>query len=889
MRRLVIVESPTKARTIKGFLPEGYTVEACMGHVRDLPASAKEIPAAYKDRPWSRIGVDVENSFEPLYVIPNDKKSVIKDLKAKLKTADELILATDEDREGESIGWHLTEVLKPQIPMRRMVFHEITREAIDEALRNTRQIDQQLVRAQETRRILDRLVGYTVSPLLWKKIASGLSAGRVQSVAMQMLVQRERERLTFRSGAYWDLKALLQARGQRFSAILVSVGGRPIASGKDFDETTGQLKKGAKVLLLDEAAAKALRERLLTSGKDGWRVTDINERIQRRRPPAPFITSTLQQEANRKLRLSSKETMRVAQRLYEQGYITYMRTDSVHLSGEAINAARAAVVRRYGKDYLSDHPRQYTTKSKAAQEAHEAIRPAGNQMLTADEHGLSGVDHALYDMIWKRTIATQMADAVLKLNTVLIQVQDAVFQASGKTIVFPGYFRAYVEGSDDPEAALDDQEELLPPLVVGEVVECKDLQALRHETKPPARYTEASLVQALEREGVGRPSTYSTIISTILERGYVQKTANQLIPTYVAFAVSRLLEAHFPDLVDTQFTARMEEILDEIAEGRAAWLPYLQEFYSGEEGLEARVKEKEQTINPRDIYAMDVKELDAKIRIGRFGAYIERENGEGLVRVSLPETIAPADLTLEDVERLLRQKDEGPDVVTHDPKTGEPIYLLQGPYGYYLQVGQNGENDAKGGKKAPKPRRAPLPKGVQPEQLTPEMAIGLLSLPRTLGVDPASGAEIQAGIGRFGPYVRRGDVFKSLTKDDDVLTVSLERALELLSKARAEPRTLGEHPADGRTVLAAAGRYGPYVKHGRTNVALPKNTDLATVTLEQALALLAQKPARSSKPGKASKAARAKSAASKSRAASSKTRQTRKKSPSASPKKVKSK
>ena len=520
-----------------------------------------------------------------LYVVPSDKKKVIKALKAKLKTADELILATDEDREGESIGWHLTEVLKPKVPVKRMVFHEITQEAIEEALNDTREIDEQLVRAQETRRILDRLVGYTISPLLWKKIAPGLSAGRVQSVAVEILVERERRRLAFKAGSYWDLRATLAADGQTFIANLAKIDGTRIASGKDFDENTGKLKPRTKVLLLNESDALELHERLI---KGEWQVVDIKERVQKRRPPPPFITSTLQQEANRKLRLSARQAMRVAQKLYEQGFITYMRTDSVHLSQEAITAARSAVKERYGEDYLSPKPRQYTTKSKSAQEAHEAIRPAGNQMRSARELGLSGDEFKLYDMIWKRTIATQMAEAVLKFTTASIQVENAIFEASGKEILFPGYFRAYVEGSDDPEASLDDQENLLPHLEVDDVVDCKELEAIGHETKPPNRFTEAALVQTLEKEGVGRPSTYATVISTIQDRGYVEKQGNRLTPTFIAFAVMRLLEGHFPDLVDTQFTSRMEETLDEIAAGEANWLPYLQEFYCGEDGLETK-------------------------------------------------------------------------------------------------------------------------------------------------------------------------------------------------------------------------------------------------------------------------------------------------------------
>lgn len=834
MRRLVIVESPTKARTIRAFLPEGYEVEASMGHVRDLPASAKEIPAKYKDQPWSRIGVDVEHDFTPLYVIPADKKQVIKELKSKLKEADELIVATDEDREGESIGWHLTEVLNPKVPVRRMVFHEITREAIEAALASTRSIDDQLVRAQETRRILDRLVGYTVSPLLWKKISPGLSAGRVQSVAVEMLVKRERRRVAFRSGAYWDLRATLVAQRHSFQADLATVDGVRVASGKDFDDTTGELKKRAKVLLLNEDAALALRAELL---EGQWQVVDVNERVQRRRPPPPFTTSTLQQEANRKLRLSARDTMRVAQRLYEQGYITYMRTDSVHLSKEAIGAARAAVERRYGKEYLSSKSRQYTTKSKAAQEAHEAIRPAGNQMPTAAELGLDGRERSLYDMIWKRTMATQMADAVLQFVNVSIQVENAIFDATGKRIQFPGYFRAYVEGSDDPEASLDDQEVILPPLAVGDTVDCRELEAIGHETKPPSRYTEAALVQALEKEGVGRPSTYATIISTIQDRGYVVKDNNRLIPTFMAFAVMRLLENHFPDLVDTKFTARMEQTLDEIATGEADWLPYLHQFYSGEEGLEVRVQAKEKSIDPRDIYALDIDEIGAKVRVGRYGPYIERENGDGVVRVSLPAEMAPGDLSLEEAEQWLQQKDEGPEPLGHDSESDKPIFLLQGPYGYYVQLGESGED-------GPKPKRVSVPRNMSPAAVTLDEAQALLSLPRTLGTDPETGAEVQAGIGRYGPYVRRDKTYKSLSKEDNILTIGLDRALELLSQSRsagsAVLRELGDHP-DGGKVTLNTGRYGPYVKHKRTNASLPKETDPETVTLEMALELLAKK------------------------------------------------
>ncbi len=835
MRRLVIVESPTKAKTIRNYLPKGYIVEACMGHIRDLPPSAKEIPAKYKDKAWARLGVDVESDFTPLYVVPTDKKKVVKNLKDKIKDADELLLATDEDREGESIGWHLLEVLKPKIPIKRMVFHEITKEAIQAAVENPRDIDEQLVRAQETRRILDRLVGYTVSPLLWKKISPGLSAGRVQSVAMAMLVERELDRISFRSGSYWDLRANLLKSKQPFTALLQKVGDKRVATGKDFDENTGKIKKSAanKVLLLDEKDAQVLRERL---AEGQWEVVDIKEREQKRQPPPPFTTSTLQQEANRKLGMSARDTMRTAQKLYEEGHITYMRTDSVNLSQEAITAARQAIETRYGADYLSDKPRQYHTKSKGAQEAHEAIRPTGKQMPTAQELGLDGRGEKLYDMIWKRAIATQMAEALQKFTTVTIAVEDALFDSAGKQILFPGFLRVYVEGSDDPEAELDDQETLLPIMAIGDVLNLRELEAIGHETKPPARFTEASLVQALEKEGVGRPSTYASIIGTIQERGYVIKQSNRLIPTFVAFAVNRLLKEHFPDLVNTQFTAEMEAKLDEIAEGDVDWLPYLKEFYKGDQGLETQVEEKLKSIDPRDIYALDLAEIAAKVRIGRYGAYIEQENDE-VIRASIPDKMAPAELDIAEAERLLKQKDEGPKVFGYHPDSGEPIYLLEGPYGHYVQLGD--------GEEKKKPKRTSLPRGMKPEDVDKETAIGLLNLPRELGVHPETGELIEAGIGRYGPYVKQGKTFQSLKKEDDVLTVELPRALELLeqkgTKKSGVIRELGEHPSDGKAVTLNNGRYGPYVKHGRTNASLPKGTDLDSVTLEQAIHWLEDK------------------------------------------------
>jgi len=858
MTRLVIVESPTKAKTIRGFLPKDYQVEACMGHVRDLPESADEIPEAQKSKEWARLGVNVESDFEPLYVVPAKKRSVITKLKAALKDADELIVATDEDREGESIGWHLIQVLKPKVPVRRMVFHEITREAIQDALKHYRAIDERLVRAQETRRILDRLVGYTVSPLLWKKIAPKLSAGRVQSVAVRLLVNREEQRRAFVSGSYWDLRAVLSPLTNlksKFEATLQSVGGTRVATGKDFDETTGKIAKGKKVLLLNEADAIALRDRL---SKADWRVGEVTERSQTRRPAPPFTTSTLQQEANRKLRLSAKQTMQIAQKLYEEGHITYMRTDSVNLSSEAINAARKAIEQRYGNDYLSPQPRRYATRSKGAQEAHEAIRPAGSKMRTADEIGLAGTEAALYDMIWKRTIATQMADARLTLITVTIEVADAIFQASGNRIDFPGFFRAYVEGSDDPESALEDREIVLPPLRQGDVLKLRELDPVGHETQPPNRYTEASLVQTLEREGVGRPSTYATIISTIQDRGYVVKQNNQLVPTFTAFAVNRLLESHFPDLVDVQFTARMEQTLDDIAGGDAQWLPYLRTFFLGDQGLEAQVNEKAQTIDPRDIYALDLDDVGAKVKIGRFGPYLEQQNNGDSVRVSLPEEMPPAELGKDAAVKLLQKKEEGPDILGRHPETGEPIFLLTGRFGPYVQLG---EADSNGGK----PKRASLLQGMKPEAVTLDTALKLLSLPRPLGLHPDTGMVVEAGVGKFGPYVHHDSEFRSLTPTDNVLTIDRERALELLrqpkgargSRKPTEPlRELGAHPADGEPVTLMSGRYGPYVKHGSVNATLPRNVRSEAITLDQAVALIAEKAAKAPAKKPARKAAK---------------------------------
>ena len=847
MPTLVIVESPTKARTIRNYLPPGYRVEASMGHVRDLPQSASDIPAAVKSEKWANLGVNVEADFEPLYIIPKDKKKIVTQLKEALKSADELILATDEDREGESISWHLLQILKPKVPIKRMVFHEITSEAIKKALKNCRNIDEQVVRAQETRRILDRLVGYTLSPLLWKKIAWGLSAGRVQSVAVLLLVIRERQRRAFRQGSYWDLKATLEREKTPFSAVLTTLAGTKVATGSDFDEATGQIIAGRKVTLLSETEARNLQKRL--KGKP-WQVTGLEERPVTRKPAPPFTTSTLQQESNRKLRLSARDTMRTAQSLYEQGYITYMRTDSVHLSAEAIAASRSSVEKLYGKEYLSPAPRQYTTKSKGAQEAHEAIRPAGNTFRTPQETGLSGREAALYDLIWKRTVASQMADARQTQVSVQTKVEDAGFRSSGKRIDFPGFLRAYVEGSDDPNAALENQEVILPALKVGDSPDCTKLDAVGHETQPPARYTEASLVKTLESEGIGRPSTYASIIGTIIDRGYAQLTNNALIPTFTAFAVSALLEEHFPDFVNTSFTSKMEQTLDDIATGEVKWLPYLRQFYSGDKGLETLVKERESQIDRTKATTVQLDDLEVKVRIGKFGPYVESNNGNGTVTASIPPNLTPGDISSEQVEALLK----GPNKVGQHPDTGETIYLKIGSNGYYLQLGEPSEENKK-------PKTASLPAGVTPENVTLEIAVNQLALPRALGVHPATNGKIQAGLGKFGPFIVHNQSkdekdYRSLKGTDDVFTISLERALEILSepkktgrnKSKQALKELGSHPVDNEPVNIFDGPYGAYIKHGKVNVGLAEGQTVETTTLAMALELLAtKKPASTAK------------------------------------------
>ncbi len=843
---LVIVESPTKARTISKFLPKNFTVEASIGHVRDLPQKASDVPKDLKQEPWARLGINIEDNFKPLYITPRGKGKIITQLKRQLKKADALYLATDEDREGESISWHLVELLNPKIPVKRMVFHEITKEAIEQAIAEPRDIDIRLVKAQETRRILDRLYGYTLSPLIWKKIAYGLSAGRVQSPGLRMIVERERERIRFKKSVYWDLKAALTPEGgeTQFEAKLLEVDGSRIAGSKDFDEQTGKLATGKDVLLLDAETAEELAERLRNAT---WRVSEVNEKQVTARPAAPFITSTLQQEANRKLGLSARDAMRIAQRLYEEGLITYMRTDSPQLSGEGIGGARETVERLYGKEYLSETPRQYSSRSRGAQEAHEAIRPAGPHFRHPDESGLQGKERALYELIWKRTIATQMAEARKSQVSVRITAENTVFSASGTRILFPGFLRAYVEGKDDPEAALEDKEELLPDLTAEQALELRELSPLSHETKPPPRFTEASLVQRLEREGIGRPSTYASIISTILERGYIRKQGNALVPTFTGFAVVQLLENHFPDLIEYSFTSHMEAALDEIAVGERDSIAYLHGFYNGEDGLLQEVREREDQIQPEASRTIELPYVTngVQIKIGRYGPYVvHRNDGEDAVHASIPEEIAPADLTREEIDSLIELQKTGPAPLGTDPETGENVYCLIGRYGPYVQRGEQTEDN-------PKPKRASVPKGVNPHEITIEQALRLLSLPRRLGVHPESGAEVIANLGRFGPYVYCDGEYRSLRKGDDVYTIELERALELLAEEKKSRRgsklikDLGTDPEKGKKLAIYDGKYGPYIKHGSKNIGLPDEQKdperLAEWTVEDTMRYIAER------------------------------------------------
>ncbi len=876
-RRLVIVESPHKAKTIAGYLGPNYVVESSVGHIRDLPRSAADIPAAYKGQPWARLGVDVDNEFRALYVVSPDKKSQVAKLKAALKEVDELLLATDEDREGEAIAWHLLEVLQPKVPVRRMVFHEITPGAIQRAVENPRDLNRHLVEAQETRRILDRLYGYEVSPVLWKKVMPRLSAGRVQSVATRILVDRERARMAFVAAHYWDIEGTFDTGRsgdptdpRSLSADLVAVDGRRVATGRDFGDD-GRLRGTSDVVVLDEAAASGLAAGLADAT---FAVRTVEEKPYRRSPYAPFMTSTLQQEASRKLRFSSQTTMRVAQRLYENGYITYMRTDSTTLSETALDAARSQARQLYGDRYVPEQPRRYVKKVKNAQEAHEAIRPSGDTFRTPGEVAgeLSSDERRLYELIWQRTVASQMSDAIgqsvsVRLGGTASSGQDAEFAATGKVITFPGFLRAYVEGSDDPDAELEDRERRLPLLAAGDTLTAEELEPKGHSTAPPARFTEASLIKRLEELGVGRPSTYASILGTIQDRGYVFKRGSALVPSFTAFAVVGLLERHFGKLVDYAFTASMEDDLDSIATGGSESVEWLTRFWFGTAaggdgaqalgpgGLRSLVSERLNEIDAREVNSLPIgvddqgRELVA--RVGRYGPYVQR----GEERASIPEDLPPDELTVAKAEELLAAPAGDRELGT-DPATGERVVVKAGRYGPYVTT-LDEEGTSTG-------RTASLFKDMAFESVTLEDALRLLTLPRVLGAD-ADGNEIVATNGRYGPYVKRGTESRSLESEDQLFTVTLEQAQALLAqpktrrgqRAPAPPlKELGPDPVSGAPMVVKEGRFGPYVTDGETNASLRKGDDPATLTDERASELLADR--RSREPVKKARKAPAK-------------------------------
>ncbi|MFE1327287.1 type I DNA topoisomerase [Streptomyces sp. NPDC058741] len=872
-RRLVIVESPAKAKTIKGYLGPGYTVEASVGHIRDLPNGAAEVPEKYTGE-VRRLGVDVDHDFQPIYVVNADKKAQVKKLKDLLKDSDELFLATDEDREGEAIAWHLQEVLKPKVPVKRMVFHEITKAAIQAAVANPRQLNQKLVDAQETRRILDRLYGYEVSPVLWKKVMPRLSAGRVQSVATRLVVERERERIAFRSAEYWDLTGTFATgrAGDRSDpsslvARLQTVDGRRVAQGRDFD-SLGQLKS-ANTLHLDEANARALAAAL---EQTRFAVRSVESKPYRRSPYAPFRTTTLQQEASRKLGFGAKATMQVAQKLYENGYITYMRTDSTTLSDTAVSAARAQVTQLYGADYLPPQPRTYAGKVKNAQEAHEAIRPSGDRFRTPAETGLTGDQFKLYELIWKRTVASQMKDATgnsvtVKIGGTAADGRDVEFSASGKTITFHGFLKAYVEGADDPNAELDDRERRLPQVAEGDALSAEEITVDGHATKPPARYTEASLVKELEEREIGRPSTYASIIGTILDRGYVFKKGTALVPSFLSFAVVNLLEKHFGRLVDYDFTAKMEDDLDRIARGEAKAVPWLKRFYFGEANgiggaAEAGNGDGDHLGGLKelvtDLGAIDAREVSSfpvgngiVLRVGRYGPYIERgeKDTDQHQRADIPEDLAPDELSVELAEELLA-KPSGDFELGTDPATGHTIVAKDGRYGPYVTEVLP-EGTPKTGKNAVKPRTASLFKSMSLDTVTLDDALRLMSLPRVVGTD-AEGQEITAQNGRYGPYLKKGTDSRSLQSEEQLFTITLEEALAIYSqpkqrgRAAAKPplKELGTDPVSEKPVVVKDGRFGPYVTDGETNATLRSGDSVETITPERGYELLAEKRAK---------------------------------------------
>lgn len=870
---LVIVESPAKARTIGKFLGPAYTIEASIGHVRDLPKGAKEVPEKYKGEEWADLAVNVNENFQPVYIVSRGKSKQVQKLKSLLKGADQLYLATDEDREGEAISWHLCQLLKPKVPVHRLVFHEITKEAILDALQSPRNIDEDLVRAQEARRIIDRLYGYGVSPLLWRKVRPKLSAGRVQSVAVRLIVERERARMAFVAATYWDLHATFQRdSGESFQATLISVDGRKVPTSRDFDSATGNLKDPS-LLLLNESQANELLTRIRNGDS---RVLSVEDKPYTTRPYAPFTTSTLQQEANRKYGFTARTTMQVAQSLYENGHITYMRTDSTSLASVAVKAARDLVHSQYGSEYLPPQPRVYQTKVKNAQEAHEAIRPAGHPFDLPEKlrASLTNDEFRLYDLIWKRTVASQMADARGHRISVTVACDGAHFQVSGKTIEFPGYLRAYVEGSDDPEAELADREALLPAVTKGEALQCREIDPKSHTTKPPNRFSEAALTRTLEEKGIGRPSTYASIIETILARNYVFKRSGALVPTWVAFAVCRLLETHLPALVDYTFTAQMEDELDAISRGEIGHVDYLSAFYFGNEhpGLKTQLENKVDEIDARHVSRISLGKpedgTEVVVRVGRYGPFIEQGDGER--RASIPDNMPPDELNLKTALDMLDKAAQGDEPLGHCPETGKPVYLKLGRFGPYVQRGDASDDE--------KPQNASLMKGMEPHEIDLETALKLLSLPRNLGPHPENGEGVFAHSGRFGPYVKWGDETRSLPAEISPLDVTLQQALELLaqpkrgraSARKKEPiKVFAESPVTGNPVQLLDGRYGPYVTDGETNASLPRTMTTEEVTLERALDLLAERAAKggAKKKKKAAKKAVKKKKAAKKKAA----------------------
>ena len=851
---LVIVESPTKAKTIRKYLGKGFTVLASNGHIRDLPNSAAEIPAKVKKEAWSKLGVNVDENFEPLYVIPKEKRDHVKELKAALKTADLLYLATDEDREGESISWHLVEALKPKVPTKRLVFHEITKDAIKKAVESPRDIDTNLVRAQETRRIVDRLFGYMVSPLLWKKMAPRLSAGRVQSVAVRLLVERERARIAFCNASYWGMKGVfLKSDGDKtpIEAELTHIKEQRVAIGKDFDPDTGQLKATDKVVALTEEDANRIREDILASEPV---VTSVEEKPYTTNPPAPFVTSTLQQEGNRKLRFSARRTMGIAQQLYENGFITYMRTDSTTLSQEALDAARSFISDNYGAEYLPEEARIYATKVKNAQEAHEAIRPAGEKFTPPEKVKESlGIEaFKLYELIWMRTVASQMKNAQGTHIAIHVKAADATFRASGKTIQFPGFLRAYVEGSDDPDAELADREKILPKLAEKEKLGVDEVNAAERTTQPPARFTEGSLIKELERLGIGRPSTWASIVELVLNRSYAFKKSSALVPTWTAMAVVRLLEEHFEHMIEYAFTAKLEDDLDAIARGEAENVDYLKGFYfgNGRSGLQTLVKQGEETIDPRIVCGLPIGTTedgtDVEVRIGRYGPFIS----DGERRASVPDQTAPDELTLETAVEMLVNASRDPESLGLHPETGEPIYLKVGPYGPYVQQGDSNKEEKI------RAKMASLLPGKEPDDVDLEYAIKLLSLPRNLGTYPEMEADVMAANGRFGPYIKCDKETRSIPLDTlSPLDITLEQAIELLKqpkgrRAANKPKTireLGVHPISEKDLVIKSGRYGPYVTDGELNASLPKGTEPDDLTIDVAVDLLEARASRAPK------------------------------------------